>query len=74
MVLSRGARTDGLARTAPASARARLDTILLHVRPVGMARSRVHVHGLVAIVLFPLVLVHDAHANRRAQRDAELGS
>ncbi len=36
-----------------------------------MARSRVHVHSLVAVVLLALVLVHDPDANGGAQCDAE---
>jgi hypothetical protein len=39
-----------------------------------MAGSWVHVHRLVAVVLLPLVLVHNSETNGRAQRDAKLGT
>lgn len=39
-----------------------------------MTRSRVFVHGLVAVVLLALVFVHDSDSNRRAERDAKLCS
>jgi hypothetical protein len=41
---------NGLARATPAAAAARLDAVLFEVGPVGVAGSRVDVHGLVAIV------------------------
>ena len=72
--MRRTPRTNGLSGTTPATARARLDTVLLHVRPVCMARPWVDIHSLVSIILLPLVLVHDAHANRRSQRNAKLSA
>lgn len=39
-----------------------------------MARPGVQVHGAVAVVLGPLVLVQHAHANGCSQRDAKLGA
>jgi hypothetical protein len=66
--------TNGLAGTAPTPTRAGLHAVLLQVRPVRMAGSWVHVHCLVAVVLLPLVLVHDSETDRRAQCDAKLGT
>lgn len=66
--------TDGLSCTAPATATACFDAIFLQVCPIGVARTRVEVHGAVAVILRPLVLVHDPHANGRSQRDAKLGA
>ena len=37
-----------------------------------MAWSGIEIHSLVAIVLFPLVLVHHAQADRCTQRDTKL--
>jgi hypothetical protein len=39
-----------------------------------MARPRVHIHRLVAIILFPLVLIHDPQPNWCTQSDAKLGT
>lgn len=39
-----------------------------------MAWSWEPVHGVVAVVLGPLVLIHDAHANWRSQSDSKLGA
>jgi hypothetical protein len=66
--------TDGLTSTAPSTSRARLGPVLLQVGPVCVARAWVQVHRLIAIVLLPLVLVHDAQANWRAQCNAKLGT
>jgi hypothetical protein len=67
-------QTDGLASTASATSTAGLDTVLLQVGPVGVTGTGVQVHGAVAVVLGSLVLVHDAHANGRAQGDSKLGA
>ena len=37
-----------------------------------MTRPREAIHSLIPVILGPLILVHDAHADGRAQRDAEL--
>jgi len=39
-----------------------------------MAWPGVHVHGLVAVVLLPLVLIHDPQTNWRAQCNAKFGA
>lgn len=39
-----------------------------------MTGTGVQVHCAVSVVLGSLVLVHDAHANGRSQRDAKLGA
>lgn len=39
-----------------------------------MAWPRVHIHSLVAVVLLPLVFIHDFQTNWRAQCDAKLGA
>lgn len=66
--------TDCFSSTASASSATSLDAILLQVRPIRMARSWEQVHLVALVVMRPLVLVHDAKSNRRAQRDAELGA
>lgn len=39
-----------------------------------MAWPGIHIHGLIAVVLGALVLIHDANADRCAQCDAELST
>jgi hypothetical protein len=67
-------QTNSLASTASATSTAGLDAVLFQVGPVGVTGAGVQVHGAVAVVLGSLVLVHDAHANGRAQGDAKLGA
>jgi hypothetical protein len=66
--------TNSLASTASATSTAGLDAVLLQVGPIGVTGAGVQVHGAVAVVLGPLVLVHDAHANGRAQGDSKFGA
>ena len=66
--------TDGLAGAAPSSTRARLDPVLLEVGPICVTRPGIHVHGLVAVVLWALVFIHNPDANWRAQCYAKLGA
>ena len=66
----RRGRTDGLPRTAPSTAAARLEPVFEEVGPVGVARARVVVR--LGVVVRALVLVLDHEADGRAERDAGL--
>jgi hypothetical protein len=63
--------TNSLPSTAPTTATARLDTVFLEIREIGMTRSRVLIHRATAIIFWSLVLVPHNHGNWRSKRDTE---
>lgn len=69
-----GHSADRLPCAAPSATGRGLDAVFLQVGPVCVRGSGEHVHGRVAVVLGSLVLVQDQHADRCAQRHAELGA
>lgn len=72
MLTAQLVHTNGLSCAAPASSTAGFYAVLLQVSPICVTGSRVEVHGAVAVVLGPLVLVHDAHANWSTESDTKL--
>lgn len=64
--------TDGLTGTAAATTAAGLDAVLLEVGEIGMAGTGVQVHCATTVVLGPLILVANQHANWGTQCNAEL--
>lgn len=69
-----GNTTNCLTGTAATTTAASLDTVLLEVSQICVARTRVQVHRAATVVLRSLVLVADHHANRCSQSDSEFRS
>jgi hypothetical protein len=64
-------RTDGFTGTAATTTAAGLDTVLLEVGEVGMARAGEEIHCAATVVLGSLILIANHHANWCAQGNAK---